>query len=52
VFEGDAFYGRHLRLHAPACGAVRLRDYKGNFVTGSEDGFEGGDGELRGATED
>jgi hypothetical protein len=52
VFESYTLYGRRLHFHAPACGAVGLRDHKGNFVTGSDDGFEGRNGELRSATED
>jgi hypothetical protein len=52
VFEGCLFYGWDLEFHASACGSVGLGEDEGYFVACSEDGFEGGNGELRGSAED
>jgi hypothetical protein len=52
VFEGRLFDGGDLELHASACGAVGLGEDEGYFVSGGQDGFEGGDGELGGSAED
>ena len=50
--ERNAFYRRRLHLHTASCGTVRLRDHKSHLVPSGYDRFEGGNSELRSATED
>jgi hypothetical protein len=40
-----------VEFQTAAGGSVGLSDDEGNFVAGGDDGFEGGNGEFGGATE-